>query len=54
MAFATEPKSLVFAHVSDAQLQDIVVEYEGYKKQFCHTESRESVSIPAAATVLDA
>ena len=34
-------------------LQEIIVEYESYKKQFRRTESREPVSIPVEAVALD-
>ena len=54
MPIATEFKGLVSADVLAAHLQEIIVEYESYKKQFRRAESREAFSIPVEATMLDA
>jgi hypothetical protein len=36
-----------------AHLQEIIAEYESYKKQIRRTETRETVSIPVEAVALD-
>ena len=44
---------LISADVLAGHLQEIIVEYESYKKQFRRTDKREPVSIPVEAVALD-
>ena len=49
----TSHADVVSADVLAAHLQEIIIEYESYKKQFRRAESREPVSIPVEAVALD-
>jgi hypothetical protein len=49
----TTASSVISSDILAAHLQDIIVEYESYRKQFRRNEARESVSIPVEATELD-
>ncbi len=44
---------VVSADVLAAHLQEIIVEYESYKKQFRRSDAREPVAIPVEAVELD-
>lgn len=49
----TTAAKVVSSDVLAAQLQEIIVEYDSYKKQYRRAEPRESVSIPVEAVELD-
>jgi hypothetical protein len=53
MTSAQLPNGIVTSDVLAAHLQEIIVEYESYKKQFRRAESREPVSVPVEAVELD-
>ena len=50
---AASLEGMVSSDVLSAHLQEIIIEYESYKKQFRRSESREPVSIPVEAVALD-
>lgn len=50
---STSHADVVSADVLAAHLQEIIIEYESYKKQFRRADSREPVSIPVEAIALD-
>lgn len=49
----TQTVDFVSCDVLAAHLQEIIVEYESYKKQFRRTDLREAVSVPVEVWELD-
>ena len=45
--------SVTSAYLLAAHLQEIIIEYESYKKQYRRSDAREPVSIPVEAIELD-
>ena len=53
MSTSTALAGLVSADVLAAHLQEIIVEYDSYRKQFRRADNREPVAIPVEAVELD-
>lgn len=53
MVFTQLPNGVASPDLLAAYLQELIVEYESYKKQFRRVEDREPVSIPVEAIKLD-